>query len=224
MKPNYRFFANGKSATQLEQELMDRFNGIADAGYELIVGYSCQWKQIKDQSPVAKFVVKNQTIGPHITDDGMTEEEILNQIQDGHMDGFILASAVVPLELREFFSDLPPLFKRAEISRSDLSPAMLKYCERNDLLKTASKQLVTGYHMTRTLYYSYYVRYLLDHGVKFYAVERVYQFRTAPILRQFLSDISKRRMEAQLAGNDIKSNNLKLICNSVSYHTNIINV
>lgn len=196
---------------------MKRLNAIASAGYDLIVGYSCQWQQLKQTSHLAQYVVNNQMIGPPIKDNGMTEQELLDRIQNGEMDGYLLASAVVPTHLRDFFSDLPPLFKRVEISRSDLSPIMLKYCEKHDLLKSPSKQLVTGFHMENAMYYSHYVRYLLDHGVHFFNVRRMYQYRTSPILRSFLMDAANQRMKAQADGNDIKSNNLKLLCNSVSF-------
>lgn len=216
MKPDYTFFVNGKKASELERENLDRLRAIESAGYNLNVMYSCKWKEIKQSSSVAQHVLYNQAIGPPINDNGMTERELLDKIQEGKIDGFLLASAVVPTELRDYFADLPPLFKRVEISREDLSAKMRDYCESHDLLKHPTPQLVTGYHMTDLLYYSHYVRFLLEHGVHFFNVKRFYQYRTAPILRGFLTNIAKRRMEAQAAGNEIKSNNLKLICNSVS--------
>lgn len=211
----YVFFANGKSSTVLERELEFRFNSIRNAGYKLVVAWSCEWKALKQNSPLANYVSRNCIIGPEISDNGLSEEEIFSRVQDGTMEGYLLVSAVVPLDLREYFSDVPPLFKKIEISREDLSAEMREYCERHQLLEHPTEQLVSGYHMEDMLYYSSYIQFLMDLGVKFYNLKKFYQFRTASIFKDYLEKMSEERAKAQAEGNEVRSLTIKALANSL---------
>jgi hypothetical protein len=213
--PPYIFFANGKSSQELERELAERFQAIENAGYQLITMWSCEWMYEKENNELAKYVVRNCIIGPEINDNGMTEREIFSAVQDGTLEGFLLCSAVVPVEMREYFADLPPIFKKCQISRDDLSDEMREYCIRHDLLPHSTNQLVTGYHMEDQLCYSSYIQYLMDLGVEFYNLKRVYQFRTAPIFKEYLEKISEARVRAQQEGNNVRSSNCKMLGNSL---------
>lgn len=141
-KPPYQFFGNDKWNDELEREQAIRFNAIRNAGYELVVGYSCGWKNLKQTSPIAKAVSLDCQIGPKIRDNGMTEAELLDKIESGEMAGFLVASAVVPTNLRAYFADFPPLFKKVEFHRGNVSPVMQKYVEKHDMLKIPSINLL----------------------------------------------------------------------------------
>lgn len=65
------------------------------------------------------------------------------------------------------------------------------------------------------MYYSSYVSYLMELGVKFFNVIKFYQFHESRIFDRYLAELSEKRLEAQVAGNEPRSNLIKNMCNSL---------
>jgi hypothetical protein len=214
-RPPYTFFANKKNNHQLQCELEERFRAIRRANFKLKFIWSCQWEELKRTNPWAAHVSNFCMIGPKVDNRPMTEREIFDAVWEGEMHGFFLCSAVVPENLRNYFSDFPPLFHRATFNRDNVGPTMRAYCVEHDLLKADVTQLVSGFHVENVLYYSSYIAYLIELGVHFYDLKRVYQFHVEPIFRDYLDEISNQRLQAQLDGNEVVASNKKLLANSL---------
>ena len=75
----------------------------------------------------------------------LTEAEILNNIREGKITGFIHADFNCPEKLRARFELFPLFFKKVYIDRQDTGPIMSEYLEKMGLLKTPSLELISSH-------------------------------------------------------------------------------
>ena len=74
----------------------------------------CEWYTIKSvpDMPQYEYVVKMKSNTRADTSEGPTsEQDLIQEIQEGRIFGAALVDITTPDELREHFSDLPPIFK-----------------------------------------------------------------------------------------------------------------
>ena len=64
----------------------------------------------------------------------MNEQQILEAIQEGTLFGLVECDIKVPEELKDYFSEMTPIFKNIDVSVEDIGEAMKKYAEQNNLM------------------------------------------------------------------------------------------
>ena len=64
----------------------------------------------------------------------MTEQEVLKAVKEDTLFGMVECDISVPEHLKDYFSEMTPIFKNKKISRNDLGEPMKKYAEENKLL------------------------------------------------------------------------------------------
>ncbi len=221
-KEDYVWFATGESGQQLWEKTRQRFHDIVDSGFKLITGWSCDWYRSRESDEIAQHVIRHCTVGPVVSPNPCTENDLLEGIENDTMWGFVECDLVVPMEDRDRFRDLPVIFKKELIGREQLVEPMLSYCKEHDKLPQPTLQLVAGYHAERAFMFTSYLRWLLEHGVKVYNITSFYQFHCAPILAGYVEEMKNRRTEADLAGNSVQVSLCKTRVNGV-YGASITN-
>ena len=61
----------------------------------------------------------------------MNEQQILEAIEEGTLFGLIECDIKVPEQLKDYFSEMTPIFKNTEVSLEDIGETMKKYAEKN---------------------------------------------------------------------------------------------
>ena len=61
----------------------------------------------------------------------MSEQEIIQSVKSGSLFGMVECDIRVPEHLKEYFSEMTPVFKHANIHKEDTSPLMKEYAARN---------------------------------------------------------------------------------------------
>ena len=80
---------------------------IQQKGYKIVEMWECEWWSLyKTDAPVksylrARFPYKRP----------LSEEQLLQQIIDGRLFGYVQCDIEVPEHLRDYFSNFPPIFK-----------------------------------------------------------------------------------------------------------------
>ena len=103
-----------------------------------VVMWECEWKDVHNESDVKTFLTP--TSRPRWT---MTQHQILAAVVDGTLFGVIECDVCVPEELRDYFSEMQPVFKNASVTRDDIGPFMRQYAEEHDILSKPRVMLAT---------------------------------------------------------------------------------
>ena len=77
----------------------------------------------------------------------LREESLLEQIRSGNFFGYVQCDIEVPEELKEKFSNFPPVFKNTNVGRHDIGSLMQDYAEKQGLLCQPRKMLISSYFL-----------------------------------------------------------------------------
>ena len=85
-------------------------------GYEVEVMWECQFEKMKEEDP-SLAERSYEAISPftRLHRGRVNEEKLIEGVMDGTLSGFLLVDIEVPEELKEHFSDFPPIFANHDV-------------------------------------------------------------------------------------------------------------
>ncbi|MCP4652814.1 MAG: hypothetical protein GY858_05465 [Candidatus Omnitrophica bacterium] len=175
---------------------------------KIFVVYICQFEK-EFQSPSGQFFSLYQKflqIHPewNILYKKRTESQILREIFEGKIFGFVLADFECDDSLKKK-TDMWPLFpKKVEIGREDTGEIMQKYLEASNLYANKRLQLIQSHFARQAFYSTSLVQFYLEMGVKVSNVTLVVQYQPTADLWEFVMWGANLRLEASLSKNKNK--------------------
>ena len=190
---------------------------IIQAGFKLVEMWECQWREKKNNDPVAMEVVKSlaQPI-PGGGASGLKEEDLLALVKEGTVFGMVQCDIEVPAERREYFSEMQPIFKNTLMTRDHLGTVMREFAELNGILKQPRRTLVGSFHAQGILLSTTMLRWYLQKGL---VVKKVYlcvQFTPNSCFEHFGQEVTscRRRGDENPHDHAVLADTMKLLGNS----------
>ena len=63
----------------------------------------------------------------------LNQDQIIQYIQDRHLSGFVECDTEVPDHLKDYFSEMAPIFKNTEVSLKDVTQHMQQYAKEHSI-------------------------------------------------------------------------------------------
>ena len=84
----------------------------------------------------------------------LSQDQIIKYIQDGHLFGFVECDIEVPDQLKEYFSEMTPIFKNVDVCLDDVGEFMQEYAKKHNIKDVPSRLLIGSYFgkKNRTFY------------------------------------------------------------------------
>ena len=83
--------------------------------------WECEWESKKRENPCIQAFLDDNTIGFRSALRGSVNQmSILEKVKDGSLFGLVQCDLHVPEHLRDYFSEMPPIFKNTTISRDEI--------------------------------------------------------------------------------------------------------
>ena len=134
---------------------------------------------------------------------------------DGSIFGLIECDLEVPERLKDFFAEMPPIFKNTNISREDIGEHMQRYAEREGMMKTPRRSLIGSMFASRLFFATPLLRWYLLHGLKVTQIYQVVQFAQSPCFKPFGEAVSNARRDEDVDPTKaIIADTMKLLVNS----------
>ena len=133
---------NGKYFHELYTDTKDKENYFRQLGYQVVTIFECEWSRVKSKSPGIKQFIDELSYREMSERKAMTEKSIIDAVKGKRFFGFVEVDIQVPSSLRSEYSEFPPIFKNASISRNDLSPLMFQFAIDNNLYNQPQKSLI----------------------------------------------------------------------------------
>ena len=159
--------------------------------YNVISITSCEWFKMEASK---KWYQPDET-------DTLTVEDILNQIEKEELFGFVRCDVRVPDELKEKYSEFPPVFKNAEITLADIGEHMQSYCRRIQRKTGVKRSLIGSMHAQDILLLTPLVKEYMDMGLIIENIEEIIEFNGKSVFSWFMDEVIDERRMADLVPN-----------------------
>ena len=134
--------------------------------YNVVTITSCEWFKM-DASK--KWNTPDET-------DTLTVEDIIHQIKNDELFGFVRCDVRVPDELKETYSEFPPVFKNTEITLADIGDHMQEYCRKTERKTGVKRSLIGSMHAQDILLLTPLVKEYLDMGLVVENIEEIIEY------------------------------------------------
>jgi hypothetical protein len=202
------------------KSLNDRFQAteettkyITEAGYKVEEMWECSWRDLKK---TAEF--RNKYLYPGEDKVYMRESEILKMIQDDSLFGAIEVDITVPDDLREYFSEMTPIFKNTTINRADIGDYMSNYLETSKQKFSERRSLIGSMFAEKILLITPLLKWYMEHGLIVTCVHQVIQFDPKDCFRDFGEQVSNDRRAGEFLWSDVSANRKNYFCVRLHLH------
>jgi hypothetical protein len=184
-------------------------------GHFLVEVWECVWKQFKNDRHDVRMFAAN--LDPPVPGgDRFTahsQRGILHQVRSGRLFGMVECDLHVPPELRDYFSEMQPIFKHAQMTRDHLGPGMQAYAEEMNLLKKPRKCLVGSFFASHILLATPLLNWYLEKGLKVTRVYQVLQYTPVACFRDFGEEVTTARRLGDQGSDPVTADTMKLLGN-----------
>ena len=186
-------------------------------GYEVVEKWECEFKLMKDS---VSAETKEKYFYPTEHRYRMLESEILEAVKTEKLFGALEVDVSVPEELKEYFADLPPIFKHATIKYDDIGEHMQEYLNEKKIKYVDRVNLIASMFGQNILLITPMINWLLNKGVKVTKIYQVIEFDPQICFKKFVDDVCNDRRAGDRDPNlSIIADTSKLIGNSVYGHS-----
>ena len=183
------------------EKTKERDQAIRDAGYNLVTITSCEW--IKN--PESRK--KNYRLEPEeeeVVDIQAREAQIIQDIQDEKIFGFVKCDVRVPDHLISKFSEFPPVFKNTEIKLEDVGETMQAYCDNIGRTTGVKRSLISSMHGEGIILLTPLLKWYLDNDIIIENIEFVVSYNAKNCFQWFMDEVTDKRRGADLGGPGLK--------------------
>ena len=145
----------------------------------------------------------------------MNKQQILEAIQEGSLFGLVECDIKVPEHLKDYFSEMTPIFKNTKVCRDDIGKAMKKYSEQNKLMSQPRRTLIGSYYGEKILLATPLLQWYLEHGLVVTKIYQVVQYWPEDCFKKFGEEVSQARRDGDAdPAQTIIADMMKLLGNS----------
>ena len=102
-----------------------RVRDLQGNGYTIEIIWEKDWQALVTHQPeIVPYLNQHRTY-THFKK-YLNQNQIIQYIQDGRLFGFVKCDIEVPDHLKDYFSEMTPIFKNTEVSLKDVGQTMLK--------------------------------------------------------------------------------------------------
>ena len=104
---------------------------LQDKGYTIEIIWEKDWEALVTQQPEIKAYISQRHTFTHFKKYS-SQDQIIKYIKDGHLFGFVECDIEVPDQLKDYFSEMTPIFKNTEVSLKDIGEFMQEYARQRN--------------------------------------------------------------------------------------------
>ena len=159
-----------------------------DLGYTVIEQWECEWKAKR-----RTLDTENKYLYPTEHRYRMTEGEILTAVLNGQLFGALEVDVSVPDSLKEYFSELPPIFKNTTVKHEDIGEHMQSYLEQQGKRFPDTRYLISSMFGSKILLTTPMIKWLVGKGVEIDNIYQVIEFDPRRCFKDFADSVSNDR-------------------------------
>ena len=166
------------------------------------------------QRPEIKAYLKQHRTHTHFKK-YLNQNQIIQYIQDDRLFGFVECDIEVPDHLKDYFSEMTPIFKNTEVSLNDVGQHMQEYAKEQKIKDIPHHLLIGSYFGKKIGLSTPLLKGYLNHGLVITHIYTVIKYIPNSALNSFMTQVAQARLDGD-HDNDkaLIAETMKLIGNS----------
>lgn len=169
---------------------------LRDLGYEVVEMWECVWDEKRKKLSPGPW--QNKYFYPTEHKFRLTEKEILKAVREDKLFGALEVDINVPDNLKEYFAELPPIFKNCTVTHEDIGSHMQDYLTDRGRKFPDTKYLVASMMGEKIVLITPILKWLLEKGLIVTKIYQVLEFDRRKCFNQFADDVSNDRRAGML--------------------------
>ena len=184
---------------------------IQQKGYKSVEMWECEWWSLyKTDAPFESHLRENFPYKRPLS-----EEQLLQEIIDGQLFGYVHCDIEVPGHLRSYFSNFSPIFKNTVVSRENNGILMRDYAEKENIMPQPRRMLISSFILTNGTIINPLLLFYLKLGLVCRKIHRFVQYIPRKCFNSFVhSAVDARRHEDKNPNSSVVAETMKPLANS----------
>ena len=161
---------------------------IRQSGYGLEEIWECEWRTYRRGNAVT-----NSYLYPTESRYRMTSEEILQFIRNGQLFGAVLCDIHVPEDKKDYFAEMPPIFKNTTVHFEDIGRHMQSYLKSSDQTFSDRRYLIGSMFGNKQLFITPLLQFYLKLGLVVTTIHEVIEFSPRKCFDGFADRVTNDR-------------------------------
>ncbi|KAL5262388.1 hypothetical protein ACHWQZ_G007942 [Mnemiopsis leidyi] len=161
---------------------------IKDCGYRLVTIWECEWKEYK-----RSHNIHNRYTYPTESVYRMSESSLLERIRQGLIFGAVEVDLHVPDSLKEYFSEMPPIFKNTVVKHEDIGVFMQDFLKERNREFRDTRYLIGSMFGDKILIITPLLLWYIDHGLVVTRIHQLIEFKPSKCFKTFADRVSNDR-------------------------------
>ena len=125
----------------------------------------------------------------------LTQDQIIQYIQDGHLFGFVECDIEVPEHLKDYFSEMTPIFKNHDVSLDDVGEFMQNYAKERSIKDVPRRLLIGSYFGKKIGLSTPLLKWYLEHGLVVTCIYTVIEYIPNAAFNSFMTQVAQARLD-----------------------------
>ena len=117
---------------------------MQDKGHTVEIIWEKDWQALLTQRPEIKAYLAQHCTYTHFKK-YLNQDQIIQYIQGGHLFGFVECDIEVPDQLKNYFSEMTPIFKNTDVSLKNIGEFMQEYAKDHSINDVPCFLLIGSY-------------------------------------------------------------------------------
>ena len=173
--------------TRDHQQVQD----LQDKGYNVEIIREKDWQALLTQRPEIKVYLAQHRTFTHFKK-YLTQYQI---IHDGRLLGFVECDIEVPEHLKEYFSEMTPIFKNVDVCLDDVGKVMQKYAKEHSIKDVLRRLLIGSYFGKKIRLSTPLLKWYLEHRLVLTNIYTVIEYVPNASFNSFMTQLPQARLD-----------------------------
>ena len=162
---------------------------MQDKGYTVEIIREKDWEALVTQRPEIEAYISQHRSYTHFQK-YLNQDQIIEYIQDGRLFGFVECDIEVPDRLKEYFSEMTPIFKNVNVCLDDVGEFMQEYAK-----DVPRRLLIRSYFGKKIGLSTPLLKWYLNHGLVITQICTVVQYIPNAAFNSFMTQVAQARLD-----------------------------
>ena len=171
-----------------------RVQDLQEKGYNVEIIWEKDWQALLTPRPEINVYLAQRCTFTHFKK-YQTQHQIIQYIEDGCLFGFVECDIQVQDHLKEYFSEMTPIFKNVDVCLDDVGEVMQEYAKERSIKDVPHRLLIGSYFGKKIGLSTPLLKWYSEHGLVITHIFTVIEYVPNAAFNSFMTQVAQARLD-----------------------------